>query len=157
MYVDIREEDFDLSAEYQALSSECRGAGALILFVGKVRDLNLNVDSSVQALELSHYKGMTEATLEEIGAEAQQRWQLSGVRIIHRVGRLCAADQSVMVAVAAAHRAEAFLSAEFIMDELKTRAAFWKKEIREDGTHWLDMKQKDVDRAARWKQSSVDR
>lgn len=152
MYVSIRHDDFDVGHEQKLLSEGASDAGGQVLFVGKVRDFNTG--SSVKALELSHYEGMTETTIKEICKYAQKRWTLSNIRVIHRVGQLKAQDQIVLVAVAAPHRAEAFKGAEFIMDELKTNATFWKKEIRSDGEHWLDMKQKDKDRSARWKKNN---
>lgn len=148
IYVDIRQQDFDVGEQHRLLCHNAPNSGAQVLFVGKVRDLNLN--SSVQALELSHYQGMTETLIKNICQQAEQRWAIEDIRVIHRVGRLSAQDQIVLVAVASKHRADAFSGAEFVMDELKTQATFWKKEIRDDGEHWLDMKQKDLDRSARW-------
>ena len=153
LYIDIRQSSFDVGHEHRLISEAHPDSGAQILFVGSVRDYS-NTDNnrcSVEALELSHYPGMTEATIKDICLQAQKRWELSGIRVIHRVGKLKAGEQIVLVAVASPHRAEAFEGAEFIMDELKTRATFWKKEIRSDGEHWLDMKQNDRDRSDRWK------
>lgn len=151
LYIDIREGDFHVGDEQQQLAHDCPQAGGQVLFIGCVRDYSHNSDHSVHALELSHYQGMTEATIETICQQANARWDLTAVRVIHRVGKLNARDQIVLVAVAAAHRAEAFKGAEFIMDELKTQATFWKKEIRSDGGHWVDMKQSDLQRSARWR------
>ena len=155
LYIDIRENDFDVGQEQQLLAEACPHSGGQVLFVGRVRGSGNSgaipgPDCAVEALDLSHYPGMTETTIGDICQRAQKRWGLNGIRVIHRVGRLKAGEQIVLVAVASLHRAEAFEGAEFIMDELKTRATFWKKEIRSDGEHWLDMKQQDRDRSARW-------
>ena len=155
LYIDIRQDDFDVGQEQQQLSAESPDAGGQVLFVGLVRDYshhsgNQNLETSVEALELSHYKGMTQAIIESICQQAGERWSLSGVRVIHRIGRLAANEQIVLVAVASPHRAEAFAGAEFIMDKLKTKATFWKKEIRSDGEHWLEMKEADKARCKRW-------
>jgi len=150
LYIDIRQGDFDIGLEQQLLSDESPDSGGQVLFVGRVRDYSHANDSSVYALELTHYEGMTETAIEEICLQAQQRWTLTSVRVIHRIGKLKSQEQIVLVAVAAPHRAEAFKAAEFIMDELKTNATFWKKEIRSDGEHWLDMKENDIERSKRW-------
>lgn len=153
-FISVREENFDIGEEQKALLKESNNTGAEILFVGRVRDFvkaDLSTHKpSVSALFLSHYQGMTETAIKEICTEAETRWQLSAIRVIHRIGELHTGEQIVLVAVSAAHRAEAFSGAEFIMDELKTRATFWKKEIRSDGEYWLDMKESDKKRAARW-------
>lgn len=151
LYIDIRESDFDVGREQKVLSAESTDCGGQVLFIGRVRDYTVTNNSSVYALELSHYKGMTEKTIKDICLKAKQHWALDTVRIIHRIGTLKAQDQIVLVAVAAAHRAEAFQGAEFIMDELKTNATFWKKEIRSDGEHWLDMKESDIERSEKWR------
>ena len=103
-------------------------------------------------MTLEHYPGMTEKALEDIVAEAEGRWQLQGVRVIHRVGRLLPGDRIVLVAVASAHRGESFAACEFIMDYLKTRAPFWKKEDTPDGGRWVDARDSDDTAAARWQQ-----
>lgn len=146
--VSVQQNDFDVGAEYQALLANDRQAGAVVFFVGRVRDMNL--DQSVQALTLEHYPGMTEKSLEAIMNEARQRWQLVSARIVHRVGRLSLGDQIVYVGVTSSHREQAFAAAEFMMDFLKTRAPFWKKEEREHGSEWLESKILDEARAARW-------
>lgn len=148
MFIDVRHADFDVGQEYQALTSNNPKSGGQVIFVGCVRDFS--GDQDVEALVLSHYEGMTQKVIENICVEAQQRWELYDLRVIHRVGQLHPGDQIVLVAISAAHRADAFSGAEFIMDELKTRATFWKKEVRSDGTHWLDMKEADKRRSARW-------
>jgi molybdopterin synthase catalytic subunit len=146
--IEVREACFDPGYEYQKLADQCPDAGAVVMFIGKVRDLNQHAE--VARLELSHYAGMTEASIESICDAASQQWQLSDFRVIHRVGRLAPKDPIVLVAVASPHRSEAFSACEFIMDRLKTEAAFWKKEIRSDGEHWLDMNTRDVARSERW-------
>lgn len=166
LYIDIRQSGFDVGDEQQRLSESSPDAGGQVLFVGLVRDYH-HADAagtgadilphSVHALELSHYEGMTENTIANICHQAEQNWNLSAVRVIHRIGRLSAGEQIVLVAVASAHRAEAFNGAEFIMDELKTNATFWKKEIRADGDHWVDMKQTDITRSERWQSESGQR
>lgn len=154
LHIDIREGDFDVGQEQKLLSVESTHSGGQVLFIGLVRNYTNNNDSSVYALELPHYKGMTEKTIEEICLQARQRWPLDTVRVIHRVGKLKSQEQIVLVAVSAPHRAEAFQGAEFIMDELKTNATFWKKEIRSDGEHWLDMKKSDIERSEKWQSGS---
>jgi molybdopterin synthase catalytic subunit len=149
-------EDFDLGEEYQNLCAGLPGAGAVVTFVGRVRDLNEG--NEVATLELQHYPGMTEKLIQEILEQAKQRWLVDRVRVIHRVGQLQPTDQIVFVGVASAHRKEAFAAAEFIMDYLKTKATFWKKESRRDQddkgknqSEWLEMKGSDIASAERWK------
>ncbi len=122
--------------------------GALASFLGLVRDLNDG--ASVSAMTLEHYPGMTEKALEAIVAEAKQRWNIYDALVIHRVGPLKPCDQIVLVAVSSAHRGEAFAACEFIMDYLKTRAPFWKKEDTPDGGRWVDARDSDDSAAARW-------
>lgn len=150
MYIAVSEEDFDLGREYQELVSQTTNCGGTVLFIGRVRDFSDQQD--VKALVLSHYPGMTEKVIQDICNAAQSRWSLSSIRVIHRVGELKAGDQIVLVAVAAEHREDAFLGAEYIMDELKTNATFWKKEKLAEGERWLEMKNKDIERSKRWKQ-----
>ena len=149
--IDIREADFDVGAETAALTAGDLAAGAVATFVGLVRDRN---DGSgpgrVAAISLEHYPGMTEKSLEAIVAEAGGRWQLQGVRVIHRVGRLLPGERIVFVGVASAHRGDAFAACEFIMDYLKTRAPFWKKEDTPEGGRWVDAREADESAAARW-------
>ena len=146
MSVSVQEADFDVGAELAALSSGRQDVGAVASFVGLVRADK----AAVAAMTLEHYPGMTEKALDAIVAEAQGRWDIHGVRVIHRVGRLLPGDRIVMVAVASAHRGEAFAACEFIMDYLKTRAPFWKKEEMPDGARWVDARDSDEQAASRW-------
>ena len=143
MAVRVQTDDFDVGAESRALQADT--VGGIVLFVGTVR--GLSSDNGVTAMTLEHYPGMTEAELERIEAEARARWPLEDVTIIHRVGRLLARDQIVLVATASAHRQAAFDAAQFIMDFLKTDAPFWKAEERDGKTSWVDAR--DSDSAAR--------
>jgi len=148
MSVRVQEADFDLNAELTALRADDARIGALASFVGLVRDINDGAGISEMTLE--HYPGMTEKALEAIVAEAKSRWSLYGVLVIHRVGPLKPCDQIVLVAVTSAHRGEAFAACEFIMDYLKTRAPFWKRETTPDGARWVDAREADDSAAARW-------
>ncbi len=148
MTVRIQEADFDLGAELVALRADDSRVGALASFVGLVRDLNDG--ASVSEMTLEHYPGMTEKSLEEIVVEAKARWAIYDALVIHRVGPLKPCDQIVLVAVTSAHRGEAFAACEFIMDYLKTRAPFWKKEATPDGGRWVDAREGDESAAARW-------
>jgi len=151
MSVSVQEADFDVGAETAALSAGRLDVGAVATFVGLVRADKLSgAGSEVSAMTLEHYPGMTEKSLEAILAEAGGRWQLQGVRVIHRFGRLLPGDRIVFVGVASAHRGDAFAACEFIMDYLKTRAPFWKKEDTPDGGHWVDAREADDSAAARW-------
>ncbi|OYD54401.1 molybdenum cofactor biosynthesis protein MoaE [Thauera propionica] len=146
--VSVQEADFDVGGEIAALSEGRRDVGAIASFVGLVRDLNDG--SGVSAMTLEHYPGMTEKALEEIVEQARQRWSLQGVRVIHRFGRLEPANRIVFVGVASPHRGEAFAACEFIMDYLKTRAPFWKREETPEGARWVDARESDDSAAARW-------
>ena len=146
--VSIQSADFDLSAEVDALRARDAGVGAVVTFVGTVRERNDGAD--VAALELEHYPGMTEASIEAIIDAAFQRFEIRAVRVVHRVGVLAAAAQIVLVAVTAAHRGQAFSACEFLMDYLKTQAPFWKKESGPAGARWVDARAADDDAAARW-------
>ena len=148
MSVRVQQEDFDLSAEVAALRAGQPGVGAVAAFVGLVRDMNEG--SGVSEMALEHYPGMTEKALEAIIAEARAHWDILGARIIHRVGTLQPCDQIVLVAVSSAHRGEAFAACEFIMDYLKTRAPFWKREVTPAGARWVDARETDDSAAARW-------
>lgn len=148
MSVRVQQEDFDLSAEVATLRAGQPGVGAVAAFVGLVRDMNEG--SGVSEMALEHYPGMTEKALEAIVAEARARWDILGARIIHRVGTLQPCDQIVLVAVSSAHRGEAFAACEFIMDYLKTRAPFWKREVTPAGARWVDARETDDSAAARW-------
>ena len=143
MAVRVQTDDFDVGAESCALQADT--VGGIALFVGTVR--GLSSDNGVTAMTLEHYPGMTESELERIEAEARARWPLEDVTIIHRVGRLLAGDQIVLVATASAHRQAAFDAAQFIMDFLKTDAPFWKAEERDGNTSWVNAR--DSDSAAR--------
>jgi molybdopterin synthase catalytic subunit len=151
MPVSVQAEDFELGSETRALWQDSYDVGAVATFVGVVR--RSNDGSAVVSMELEHYPGMTEAALAEIEAQARERWSLQGVRIIHRHGRLLPGEQIVFVGVASAHRGEAFAACEFIMDYLKTRAPFWKKEATPEGDgRWVDARDTDDHAAARWQQ-----
>jgi len=148
MTVRVQEADFDLGAELLALRAADARVGALASFLGLVRDLNEG--ASVSEMTLEHYPGMTEKALEEIVGEARGRWDIYDALVIHRVGPLKPCDQIVLVAVTSAHRGEAFAACEFIMDYLKTRAPFWKREATPDGARWVDARETDDSAAARW-------
>ena len=149
MTVRVQEADFDLNAELTALRAGDPRIGALASFVGLVRDINDG--AGVSEMTLEHYPGMTEKALEAIVAEAHTRWDLYGTRVIHRIGPLKPCDQIVLVAVTSAHRGEAFAACEFIMDYLKTRAPFWKRETTPEGARWVDARETDDSAAGRWK------
>ncbi len=148
MAVRVQTADFDVGAELAALRAGDGQVGAVATFIGTVRDVNDG--SGVATLTLEHYPGMTEKALEAIVAEAQTRWNIYGALVIHRVGPLKPCDQIVLVAVTSAHRGEAFAACEFIMDYLKTRAPFWKREETADGARWVDARDSDDTAAARW-------
>ncbi len=148
MSVRVQEADFDVGAEIEALSNRRHGVGAVATFVGLVR--NVSEEAAVSAMTLEHYPGMTEKALEEIVADARTRWDLDDVCVIHRVGRLEPGDRIVFVGVAGAHRGEAFAACEFIMDYLKTRAPFWKREETPEGARWVEARDSDDDAATRW-------
>ncbi|MCM5681060.1 molybdopterin synthase catalytic subunit MoaE [Schlegelella sp. S2-27] len=146
--VSIQTEDFDLSAEVAQLRAGDTGVGAVAAFVGTVRDVSEG--QGVQRMELEHYPGMTEKSIEAMIDEAQQRFRIRAARVIHRVGALAPADQIVMVAVTSAHRGDAFQACEFLMDYLKTQAPFWKKEHTPEGARWVDARSSDDAALARW-------
>ncbi|MGZ9043820.1 MAG: molybdopterin synthase catalytic subunit MoaE [Telluria sp.] len=146
--VRVQAQDFDLSAEVAALRAQNPRVGAVVAFVGTVRDMNDG--ASVSAMELEHYPGMTEAALAGIVEQAGARWPLAGALVIHRVGPLLPQEQIVLVAVASAHRGEAFDACEFIIDYLKTEAPFWKKEQTPDGARWVDARESDDTATAKW-------
>ncbi|MBT8518014.1 molybdopterin synthase catalytic subunit MoaE [Polynucleobacter paneuropaeus] len=147
----IQEVDFDLSAEIANLRKGDRQVGAVVSFLGTVRDMNAG--SEVHSMTLEHYPGMTEKALEAIVAQAKARWDIRNTLIIHRVGPLKPEDQIVLVVVTSAHRAEAFAACEFMMDYLKTAAPFWKKEETADGGRWVDARVADDAAMARWKKT----
>jgi molybdopterin synthase catalytic subunit len=144
----IQEGDFDVSAEIAALRKGDPRVGAVVTFLGTVRDMNDG--SSVKGMTLEHYPGMTEKALQEILDQAKSRWDLYQTLVIHRVGLLLPEDQIVMVAVTSAHRGEAFAACEFIMDYLKTAAPFWKKEDTPGGGRWVDARVTDETAMSRW-------
>jgi len=147
----VQENDFDVSAEIAALRKGDPRVGAVVAFLGTVRDLNDG--SQVKEMTLEHYPGMTEKALEEIVSQAKSRWDIYQALVIHRVGLLLPEDQIVLVAVTSAHRGEAFSACEFIMDYLKTAAPFWKKEQTPEGGRWVDARVTDEAAMARWKKS----
>lgn len=146
--ISIQHEDFDVGAEYKALVANDTSAGAVVTFVGRVRDLNLA--RNVLGLHLEHYPGMTEKSLQAIVDEAQSRWKIVRCKIIHRIGDLHLGDNIVFVGVSSAHREDAFSAADFLMDYLKTRAPFWKKELTDQGSVWIESQEKDASAAKRW-------
>jgi len=148
MMISIQLQDFDVGEEHKALTADDTAAGAVVTFVGRVRDLNLN--RHVLGLHLEHYPGMTEKSLQSIIEEAQSRWKIIRCKIIHRVGDLHLGDNIVFVGVTSAHREDAFNAANFLMDYLKTRAPFWKKELTEQGSVWVESNEKDEIAAKRW-------
>ena len=144
----VQEADFDVGVEVAALTANDPRAGAVASFVGLVRDRNDG--DGVSEMTLEHYPGMTEKALTQIVADAQQRWTLYRVTVIHRVGRLLPCDRIVLVAVSSAHRGEAFAACEFIMDYLKTEAPFWKREVTPQGARWVDAREIDDTAMRRW-------
>ena len=149
MTIRIQTEDFDLTTEVAKLRSSDPKIGAVVSFVGTVRDLNEG--AAVVGMELEHYPGMTEKALQDIVAQAKARWDFIGALVIHRIGPLKPLDQIVLVAVTAGHRGEAFAACEFIMDYLKTTAPFWKKEQTPEGARWVDARVSDDQALARWR------
>ena len=146
--VSIQTEDFDVAAEIAALRRDDPGVGAVCSFIGTVRDRNDG--SAVSAMELEHYPGMTEKAIEQMIDEAQRRFDIRGVRVIHRVGPLAVQDQIVLVLVTSAHRGQSFQACEFLMDYLKTQAPFWKKERTPEGERWVDARVADDEALERW-------
>jgi molybdopterin synthase catalytic subunit len=146
--VSIQTVDFDLSTEAAALRAADAGVGAVVSFVGTVRDRS--DDACVSKMELEHYPGMTEGAIEAMIDQAFARFDILGARVIHRVGPLLPRDQIVLVLVASAHRGEAFQACEFLMDYLKTQAPFWKKETTPEGARWVDARVSDDAALARW-------
>lgn len=148
MTVRVQTQDFDAGFEINQLRNARKDTGAIVSFVGQVRDINDG--DTVSQLTLEHYPGMTEKTLEAIISQAKSRWDIFDALIIHRVGSLKPTDQIVLVAVSGAHRGEAFKACEFVMDFLKTEAPFWKKEVTQSGERWLDAKDTDDTARERW-------
>jgi len=151
MTVRVQTDDFDAGAEILRLRRDNPRVGAVASFIGLVRDISEG--EAVSEMTLEHYPGMTERALEDIVSQARARWDILDAVVIHRVGLLRPTDQIVLVAVGSAHRGEAFDACEFIMDYLKTRAPFWKKEQTPDGGRWVDARDGDDRAAERWKQS----
>jgi molybdopterin synthase catalytic subunit len=148
--VRVQREDFDIGSEVRRLTAGRTDIGAIVTFTGTVR--SGNDGAAITTMTLEHYPGMTEAELARVEAEAGKRWPLQASLIVHRVGELKPGDNIVLVVTASAHREAAFSAAEFLMDYLKMRAPFWKKETRADGEgHWVDARDSDESAAKRWK------
>ena len=154
MPVRIQTQDFDAGAEIAALRRNRPEVGAIASFIGVCRDANDG--TAVTKMTLEHYPGMTERALEKIVVEAKNRWNVMDVLVIHRVGELKPTDQIVLVVVTGAHRGEAFSACEFVMDYLKTRAPFWKKEETPAGVRWVEARSSDDQAAGRWSPSKAD-
>jgi len=148
MTVRVQTEDFDAGFEINQLRRARRDVGAVVSFIGQVRDINEG--DEVSQLTLEHYPGMTEKSLEAIITQARARWNIMDVLIIHRVGTLQPCDQIVLVAVSGGHRGEAFAACAFVMDYLKTEAPFWKKEVTQSGERWVEAKTSDDEARERW-------
>ncbi len=148
MTVRVQTEDFDAGTEISRLRAGDPKVGAVASFIGVVRDLNDR--DTISELTLEHYPGMTEKALEGIVSEARSRWNIYDALVIHRVGSLKPCDQIVLVVVTSAHRGEAFQACEFLMDYLKTRAPFWKKERTSVGSRWVEARETDDAAAQRW-------
>lgn len=148
MSVIIQHEDFDAGAEMAALRATNNNVGAIVSFVGLVRDMSYS--DKVESIYIEHYPGMSEKALKKIIVEAKQRWELLGVHVIHRIGTLNPNEQIVLVATASSHRGHAFSSCEFIIDYLKTDAPFWKKEVKPQGGDWVVTKESDIQRMQTW-------
>ena len=146
MRIAVQEQPFDLGAESDVFAAAATGMGAVVTFTGVVRD----VDGGLEAMEIEHYPGMTESAIRKIAEDARDRWSLGDVLVIHRYGRLAPGERIMMVATAAPHRKDAFEAAEFLMDYLKSRAPFWKKELTAEGEGWVDAKDTDEDALKRW-------
>lgn len=147
MRIVVQEEAFDLGAEINAFAAGDDANGAIVTFAGVVRDL---ASGDLDVMEIEHYPGMTERALTKIAQEAQERWSLGDVLVIHRHGRLAPGERIMMVATASRHRKDAFEAAEYLMDYLKSRAPFWKKEITTSGAEWVAAKDEDEDALTRW-------
>jgi molybdopterin synthase catalytic subunit len=146
--VSIQTEDFNLATEIAALRAMDKRVGAVCSFIGTVRDMNDG--QSVSTMELEHYPGMTESSIEAMIDAAHKRFDIHAARVIHRVGLLQPLDQIVLVAVTSAHRGESFKACEFLMDYLKTQAPFWKKEVTPQGARWVDARVSDDAALAKW-------
>ncbi len=148
--VKVQTDDFDVAQVLADLRNNKPQVGAIVSFIGLVRDINDGAD--VSTLTLEHYPEMTEKALQSIVDEAKQRWDVMDAVVIHRVGTLLPTDQIVLVAISSAHRQAAFSACEFIMDYLKTQAPFWKKETNNQGARWVEAKASDDEAKARWTQ-----
>jgi molybdopterin synthase catalytic subunit len=146
--ISVQSQDFDFAHEYQKLRDSSDSEGALVTFVGLVRDMNLQ--QSVSGLFLEHYPAMTEKVLNNIVEKARVKWQLGSVSLIHRVGQLKVSEQIVFVGVTSKHRQSAYQANEFIMDYLKTQAPFWKKETSSNGDKWVEAKASDMEKSQNW-------
>jgi len=156
--ISIQTADFDIAQLYKALRDEASNAGGIACFTGLVREFyepeQKGKAPAVNSLFLEHYPGMTEQALSDIVAQAQQRWDVLSYQVVHRVGELLAGEQIVFVGVASTHRGDAFAAAEFIMDFLKTRAPFWKKQHSGETSEWIESRASDELARARWDKSS---
>ncbi|WP_299546719.1 molybdenum cofactor biosynthesis protein MoaE [uncultured Tateyamaria sp.] len=146
MHIAVQDAPFDFGMEAEEFARARAVSGAIVTFTGIVRD----VDGGLRAMEIEHYPGMTEAALTEIADQAVTRWSLEDALVIHRHGRLAVGEMIMMVATAARHRKDAFEAAEFLMDYLKSRAPFWKREITQDGAEWVAARDEDEDALTRW-------
>lgn len=146
MRVVVQEAEFDPGAELNAFGRGDTDIGAVVSFTGVTRD----VSDGLSEMQIEHYPGMTERAITKICDEARSRWSLADVLVIHRFGRMKPGDNIMMVATASRHRADAFAAADFLMDYLKSRAPFWKKEVTADGAEWVESKQDDEDALDRW-------
>ncbi|CUJ04995.1 molybdenum cofactor biosynthesis protein MoaE [Cognatishimia activa] len=147
MRIVVQEAPFDLGAESDAFAAQHEGMGAVVTFTGIVRN---NAEGTLQSMQIEHYSGMTEKALTKIAEEAIKRWDLGDVLVIHRYGNLKPGERIMMVATASKHRADAFQAADFLMDFLKSRAPFWKKEITSNSAEWVAAKDDDEDALKRW-------
>ena len=147
-WVSIQKEDFVVQKEYEKLCSGNAQDGAIVFFVGRVRDVNEGDD--VYTMTLEHYPGMTEKALHQIIDRACAQWQLTRVNVVHRVGTLAPSDQIVFVAVSSPHRHDSFDGAQYIMDYLKTEAPFWKKEHTDQGARWVSSRDSDSEKVKQW-------
>ena len=146
--VRVQHQPLDAMAEIERLGQADKAMGAVVSFIGTMRDINDG--AAIESMTLEHYPGMTEKALMNIVAEARERWQLGQVTVVHRVGPLLPGDNIVLVAVSSSHRGEAFDACEFIIDYLKTRAPFWKKEVTAEGERWVDERASDEHAADQW-------
>ncbi len=148
----IQNEDFSIAEEYRQLRAQAGDAGAVVTFTGLVREMYQAEDqgSKIDSLFLEHYRGMTEKCLLEIIQQAETQWPLLAVRVIHRIGELKPGEQIVMVATASAHRHAAFDAAQYIMDFLKSKAPFWKRQSSGEDSHWVESRESDAEAIERW-------